>query len=141
MNLLVRAFKKYGDFTGRSSRREFWLVAALFVVATLTANFLDSLDGPRRIVAARMGAAELAVSIALFLPFVSAGARRLHDSDRSGWWLMLIYLPYLGWVATEGNARAQLLCLGALALGAVSLIAMLLMPRNPGPNRFGERNP
>lgn len=139
MQMLLRPFKHYADFTGRDGRREFWLFAVIFVIANLAANYVDALDGERQIIAARMGAAELTVSILLFLPFIASGARRLHDSGRSGWWLMLIYLPYLGWVASDGNGRAELLFLGALALGFLVLLILLLLPGTAGLNRFGSR--
>jgi uncharacterized membrane protein YhaH (DUF805 family) len=37
-------------------------------------------------------------SIATFLPGIAVGARRLHDTDRSGWWQLLYFLPIIGWV-------------------------------------------
>ncbi len=135
------ALRRYAKFQGRASRREFFLIATVFVLANLGANYLDGADGVREVVAGRMAVAELSVTILLFLPFVSAGARRLHDTGRSGWWLLLIYVPYLAWIAANGNPQAELLALGGVLLGFIALLVMLALPGANGPNRYGDRSP
>ena len=76
MDWMTSPFRKYADFTGRATRREFWFFVLVYSVAVLAANFFDALDGDRVVVAARMGAAELTVSILLLLPLLSTSARR-----------------------------------------------------------------
>lgn len=137
MDWMSSPFRKYADFTGRATRREFWFFLLLYSVLVLAANFFDVLDGDRVVVAARMGAAELTVSILLLLPLLSTSARRLHDSDRSGWWMMLLYLPYVGWVAAQGRQDAELVVSGAILVGFVALVILFLLPGTPMENRFG----
>lgn len=137
MDWMTSPFRKYADFTGRATRREFWFFFALYSVAVLAANFFDALDGTRIVVAARMGAAELTVSILLLLPLLSSTARRLHDSARSGWWMMLLYLPYVGWVAAQNRPDAELVVSGAILVGFVALLILLLLPGTPMENRYG----
>lgn len=138
MDWIASPFRKYADFTGRATRREFWSFIVIYSVAVLAANFFDALDGNRVVVAARMGAAELTVSIVLLLPLLAASARRLHDSDRSGWWMMLLYLPYVGWVAAHNRPEAELVVSGAILVGFVALVILLILPGTPMENRFGS---
>jgi uncharacterized membrane protein YhaH (DUF805 family) len=137
MYWIIAPFQKYADFHGRARRIEFWAFSALFVIATLIANYIDALDGERKPVAGRFGVIELTVSLLLLLPFLSVGARRLHDSGRSGWWMLLLYIPYLGWIAAEHNRPMELVSLGGVAVGFVALVILMALPGNPMENRFG----
>jgi uncharacterized membrane protein YhaH (DUF805 family) len=74
-------FAKYADFEGRASRSEYWW----FFLAMLLGGAVASLIGPR--------------IYALFwlitaLPMLAVGARRLHDTNRSGWWQLLSLAPF-----------------------------------------------
>lgn len=140
MKTLLRPFRRYADFNGRASRREFWLFALIFVVASLAANWADALDGKRVIIAARMGMAELIVTIVFLLPVLSCGTRRLHDSGRAGWWLIMLYAPYAAWVVSADNPRAQLISLGALMAGFIALVVLLVLPGTNGANAYGLRS-
>lgn len=75
--------RKYANFTGRASKAEFWWFA-LFV--TLTASALTYLHE-------NIGSAFL---IAFLLPFLAAGARRLHEAGKSGWWQLFLLVPVGG---------------------------------------------
>ncbi len=78
-------FNKYVDFSGRASRPEYWWYA-LFV-------FLVSLA-----ISALSRSASGLFSLITLLPSLAVGARRLHDTDRSGWWLLLWIIPIIGWI-------------------------------------------
>ena len=76
---------KYVDFNGRAARPEFWwFVAAQFVVGLILNMVLPVLGG--------------LFSLAVLLPSLAAGARRLHDIGRSGWWQLLGFIPIIGWL-------------------------------------------
>jgi uncharacterized membrane protein YhaH (DUF805 family) len=78
-------FTKYVDFNGCASRPEFWWWFLFTVIASLALQAVSyNWSG--------------AFSIATFLPSLAVGARRLHDTDRSGWWLLLYFLPVIGWI-------------------------------------------
>jgi uncharacterized membrane protein YhaH (DUF805 family) len=78
-------FNKYADFNGCASRPEFWWWVLFTVVATMALQSVSyNLSG--------------AFSIATFLPGIAVTARRLHDTDRSGWWQLLYFLPIIGWI-------------------------------------------
>ena len=78
-------FTKYADFNGCASRSEFWWWFLFTLVASLALQAVSyNLSG--------------AFTIATFLPSVAVGTRRLHDTDRSGWWQLLYFLPVIGWI-------------------------------------------
>jgi uncharacterized membrane protein YhaH (DUF805 family) len=138
MRWIIAPLIKYADFAGRALRREFWSFFVLFAGAQLLGHYLDSLNTPVVPVAAGMGMIELVISLVLLLPFVAVGVRRLHDTGRGGWWMLLLYLPYLSGVAAMGNEQLGLLCAGGLVVGAFALFALLLLPGEAGANRFGN---
>jgi uncharacterized membrane protein YhaH (DUF805 family) len=78
-------FVKYVDFNGCASRPEFWWWFVFTLIAT--AAF--------RVVSYNLAAV---FSLATFLPSLAVAARRLHDTDRSGWWQLLYFFPVIGWV-------------------------------------------
>ena len=76
---IVTCFAKYFDFTGRASRAEFWW----FYLFTLLMGWAVLLVDPSQMLSGVLG-------LVLFIPSLAAGARRLHDTGRSGWWLLLM---------------------------------------------------
>ena len=90
-NALATCFKKYADFHGRASRAEYWFFA-LFVLMVLVALRLCARWYDDRMLARLVG-------LALALPVLAAGSRRLHDTNRSGWTQLLVLVPLLGWLA------------------------------------------
>jgi uncharacterized membrane protein YhaH (DUF805 family) len=78
-------FTKYADFNGCASRPEFWWwVLFTFIGATVLQSISYNLSG--------------AFSLATFLPTIAVTARRLHDTDRSGWLQLLWFIPLVGWI-------------------------------------------
>lgn len=78
-------FKKYADFNGCASRPEFWWwVLFTFIAAGVLGALSQKLSA--------------AFSLATFLPSIAVGARRLHDTDRSGWLQLLGLIPIVGWI-------------------------------------------
>ncbi len=78
-------FAKYADFTGRATRSEFWWwVLFVIVVSIILEMFNDWVS--------------VAFSLATLLPYLAVSARRLHDTDRSGWFQLLGFIPVIGWI-------------------------------------------
>jgi len=78
-------FKKYATFDGRASRSEYWwFFLFTFLVSMATGIVSETLSG--------------LFSLAVLLPSLAVGARRLHDTDRSGWFLLLWIIPIVGWI-------------------------------------------
>jgi uncharacterized membrane protein YhaH (DUF805 family) len=85
MDAVKVCFTKYADFNGCASRPEFWWWVLFTAVASA------ALQSVSRDLSA-------AFSIATFLPGIAVTARRLHDTDRSGWLQLLWLIPIIGWI-------------------------------------------
>jgi uncharacterized membrane protein YhaH (DUF805 family) len=98
-------FGKYVTFSGRSSRSEYWYFTLFYVLASIIGNILDA--------AIEVPVFAAIVTVAFILPSLAAGARRLHDTGRSGWWLLLSFVPLIGvivliiWLATKSHQGAN----------------------------------
>ena len=80
LDINIATLNKYFKVDGTASRREFWYFVAFTWLVSLGASILDIfIPG---------NALENLASIALFIPSVTAGIRRMHDTDHSGWWLL-----------------------------------------------------
>ena len=109
---------KYATFSGRASRPEFWwwvlfmvllniatgIVDAAFIAPTLGFEPYEELAGQPL---------SLLVGLALLLPNISVSVRRLHDIDRSGWWYLIILIPFIGvlvviyWAVQTGTSGSN----------------------------------
>lgn len=128
-------FRNYVTFEGRASRSEFWwwylftsIVSFLVFIPVipwytelLNASASEAVALPALTGLATFGLALSTIwSLAILLPTIAVAVRRLHDTNRSGWWLLLWFLTC---------------CFG---IGAIILIIFWVLPSTPGPNRFGE---
>jgi uncharacterized membrane protein YhaH (DUF805 family) len=131
--------KKYADFTGRARRKEYWLFVLLCVVAGMVAGFIDGILGLSGLIGGLYGLFGFVVGLALLVPSVAVAVRRLHDTSRSGWWLLIGIVPYLASVLIllSGNiVLAGMLSMVALGAGLVLLVFMIL-EGTKGPNSYG----
>jgi len=78
-------FTKYADFTGRASRSEYWWWTLFVILASIATGFISDV-------------VSAIFSLATILPGLAVGARRLHDTDRSGWLQLLWIIPIIGWI-------------------------------------------
>ena len=97
-------FSKYVDFSGRAKRPEFWWFTLFLFLANLVLGMLGDMIS-------------MLFSLATLLPSLSVGARRLHDTNRSGWWQLLWLIPVIGWIV---------------------MIVFLVQEGEAGDNRFGN---
>lgn len=137
MQAITGPLKKYADFGGRASRTEFWLFLLFVTLLTIAAHYVDGPDSRDVAVAMNMGIIELSVTLAFLLPSITVGVRRLHDTGRSGWWMMLVYLPWLATLVSQSDPALTLASAGALLVGGVAWIVLLLLPGDSGENAFG----
>ncbi|MCU0906789.1 MAG: DUF805 domain-containing protein [Rhodobacteraceae bacterium] len=92
----------YVTFSGRARRSEYWWFYLFTVLVNFAGGVLDATTGGA-------GLINLAVFLGLFLPTIAMSVRRLHDMDRSGWWLLIIVVPLIGillllyWFVTRGT--------------------------------------
>lgn len=98
---ILTCFKKFADFKGRARRSEFWYFELFCVLISLIFSFFISED-----------VATIAMLVTL-IPSIAVSVRRLHDIDRSGWWMLIALVPIVGmllllfWAAQEGNPASN----------------------------------
>jgi uncharacterized membrane protein YhaH (DUF805 family) len=112
MNWFLAALKKYAVFSGRARRSEYWYFALFYLLIYIALAVADNVMNA----GASFGLLSGIFSLAMLIPSLSVGVRRLHDTDRSGWWLLIALVP---------------------VLGAIALIAFAVQDSQPGENRFG----
>jgi len=108
MNWYIGCWKKYVEFSGRARRKEYWMFVLFNIIASIVANVIDVALGTMMIGSL--------YSLAVLLPSLAVAARRLHDTDRSGWWLLSALIPIVGWIV---------------------LLVFFCQNSKPGENRFG----
>lgn len=91
----VKAFKRYVDFSGRARRREYWFFILFYLLISFVLGILDSIMGTFS-QEAGMGFLGTLFALASFLPGLAVSVRRLHDTNRSGWWMLIGLVPLVG---------------------------------------------
>ena len=81
-NPYMEALKNYAEFKGRATRREYWMFVLINLGICIVMGVLDAMLNTK-------GILYNLYSLAMLLPSIAVGARRMHDTDRSGWWLLL----------------------------------------------------
>ena len=109
MNWYLEVLKKYTVFDGRAGRPEYWYFVLFNIIVSFVLGFVDGVLGTVSS-GARVGLLGGIYSLAVLLPSIGVGIRRLHDINRSGWWLLIGLVPLVGWIiliiwaATESDA-------------------------------------
>lgn len=121
MNMIeaVKAvFSKYATFEGRARRAEYWWFVLFNLIVSIILGAAFGGGHGMGEGGMMMGGNLVSTiwSLATLLPSIAVGARRLHDIDRSGWWLLIGFLPLIGWIV---------------------LLVFFVKSGTPGPNRFG----
>lgn len=88
MDYFTDPLKKYADFEGRARRKEYWMFILCYIIINVVLSILDVFGGT--------GFLSSIFGIAMFIPLLSLGARRLHDTSRSGWWQLIYLVPLIG---------------------------------------------
>lgn len=88
MNWFIAVIKKYAEFNGRARRQEFWMFILFYLIFAIVLAVIDAVLG--------LGILIPVYSLALLVPSIAVTVRRLHDTDRSGWWALLGLVPLVG---------------------------------------------
>ena len=99
----------YVNFSGRARRKEYWMFNLFNIIACFVVMLLDSFLELNNILI-------LIYVLAILLPSYAVTVRRLHDTGNSGWWLLLMFVPF----------------------GNIILLIFCLIDSTPGPNQYGE---
>jgi len=95
MNWFLMAMKKYADFSGRSRRSEYWYFVLFYFLIYIGLSIVDGIAGAYS-APAGIGVLGGLFAIAMLIPSLSVSVRRLHDTDRSGWWVLINLIPLIG---------------------------------------------
>ncbi|MDG6779010.1 DUF805 domain-containing protein [Thiomicrorhabdus sp. zzn3] len=115
MNEFLNAIKQYADFSGRATRKQYWLFLLFYLifyfvltVIDMSFNVYDEVYG--------IGLLTTIYSLGLFIPSLAVLARRLHDIGRTGWWMLIGLIPLIG---------------------PIVLIIFAVLDSQPGENQYG----
>ena len=108
---ITSGFRNYANFSGRAIRSEFWYWTLFSAVVSVVLGLIDQRFNP----GTRLGAfsfVEILVWLALILPSLAVSVRRLHDIDRTGWWVLLNLttigtLVLIYWACLRGTVGAN----------------------------------
>ncbi len=101
--------KKYADFNGRARRQEYWMFVLFYILIYVALFVIESIVGS-------FGILVLVFSLGLLVPSIAVTIRRLHDTERSGWWILIAFVP---------------------VVGGIVLLVFMCLDGTGGPNRFG----
>ena len=97
MKWFLKVLKQYADFSSRARRTEYWMFFLFNMIFGILAMVLDMILG---ITMDGIGYGPLYIifSLAMFIPGLAVGVRRLHDVGKSGWMLLIGIIPVIGWI-------------------------------------------
>lgn len=115
MNWFLVALKKYATFSGRAQRAEYWYFLLFYLLIFIGLAIIDGVTGTFS-AEAGLGLLSGLYSLGILIPSLAVGVRRLHDTGRSGWWLLVGIIPLIG---------------------AIILIIFFVQDSVPGDNSYG----
>lgn len=101
MKWYIKVLKQYADFSGRARRKEYWMFFLINFLISFAIGFVSGFIAginPESTMASATIILPLAYSLAVFIPSIAVGVRRLHDTNRSGWWLLISLVPIIGFI-------------------------------------------
>lgn len=131
MEWMILPYRRYAEFAGRSRRKEYWMFALFQLLVSMAIGAVFGqptwMAAPGMMSGGVMvggfgGVLQNLFALASVVPSLAVSVRRLHDQDRSGWLLLLLFIPFLGWFA---------------------LLVLMCLEGTRGPNRYGPdpKNP
>ena len=115
MNWYIEALKKYAVFSGRARRKEYWYFVLFNIIISIVLLVIDGIAGTID-AETGIGLLDSIYTLAIFIPSIAVGVRRLHDISRTGWWLLILLIPLIGFIV---------------------IIIFLLQDSTPGENQYG----
>ena len=115
MSWYLEALKKYAVFSGRARRMEYWYFVLFNLIVAFVLALIDTLLGTTTGVSS-FGLLSGIYGLAVLIPTLAVLVRRLHDIDRTGWWILINLIPLVG---------------------TIVLLVFALTPGTPGSNQYG----
>ena len=116
MNWYLKVLKQYADFSGRARRKEYWMFFLFNMIFAFLAAIIDNVVGTA---SPELGYGVFygIYALAMFIPGLAVGVRRLHDVGKSGWMMFIALIPLIG---------------------AIWLIVLMVTDSNSGENQYGQ---
>lgn len=114
MNWYLHVLKNYAVFSGRARRAEYWWFFLFNLLASVALSIIDSVTG--LVTAGGIGILGTIYALAVLIPGLAVLVRRLHDTNRSGWWVLIAFVPLIG---------------------AIVLLVFAVLDSQPGTNQYG----
>lgn len=115
MHWYIEVLKKYAVFSGRARRAEFWYFFLFSAIISIFLTLIDEFMGLKfEVRGENLGFLSTLYYIAVLIPYLAVIFRRLHDTGRSGWWILIFFIPIVGVIVavvflaskgTEGDNR------------------------------------
>ena len=115
MSWYLEVLRKYLVFEGRARREEYWYFILFNILAGIILGVVDNMTGTLNLETG-MGFLSGLYSLAVLIPTIAVAIRRLHDTDRSGWWLLIALIP---------------------VIGGLVLLVFFVLDGTPGSNQYG----
>jgi uncharacterized membrane protein YhaH (DUF805 family) len=109
MEWYLAVLKNYTGFSGRARRKEYWMFVLFNVIIAFVLGFVEGIVGGPGILG-------MLYMLAVLIPSIAVSIRRLHDTNKSGWFLLIGLIP---------------------VLGGIILIVFMAMDGDPGDNQYG----
>lgn len=104
----LEVLRKYAVFSGRARRKEFWMFALVNFIVSFAIGVLGNILGM-----SEFNVPSMLYSLVILIPSLAVSIRRMHDIDKSGLWILIALLPFVGWIwyiilaCREGNPDAN----------------------------------
>ena len=112
MNYFIDPLKKYATFGGRASRKEYWMFTLWVIIISMVLSFVLGFIGNDTI----SNLVLIGFLLVILVPAIALAVRRLHDIDKSGWWYLINFVPFIG---------------------VIIFLVFMVLPSNPGENTYG----
>jgi uncharacterized membrane protein YhaH (DUF805 family) len=138
MEWMLMPLKRYAEFSGRSRRKEYWMYVLGLIIVAVVLGVIEGATGLTGMVGP-YGPLSALLLLATFIPSLAVGIRRLHDTDRTGWWILLPIVPEVLAVALmmSGNVAVGGMFLIAAGVLAIILLVFMVLEGTKGPNKYG----
>lgn len=122
MEWMLMPLKRYADFSGRSRRKEYWMFVLGIFIAAIVLSIVEGILGLSGMVGGVYGPLTTILLLAVIIPGIAVQVRRFHDQDKSGWFVLLALIPFIG---------------------SLAVLVFMCLEGTKGPNRFGPdpKNP
>ena len=91
----MQALKKYAVFSGRARRKEYWFFALWYLIIMIGLAIIDGVLGLH---IGGAGVLQTLYGLAILIPSLAVTVRRLHDTGRTGWWVLIVLIPIIGFI-------------------------------------------